>query len=129
MSNSQCSVDANSSSVSGSYEVFTLRLAVSFAPSFAGNKIVYVAGRDHLEHNSGWQAVGGWKVSGGGSSSPAVVSVSPAHIGNTAQSLVTFTVSDDAGYADLGITNVLINNYLAGTPAILHTPGHSTLCT
>src|SRR6202041_1986223 len=39
LSNSQCTVDASGSSVSGSGDTLSLTLNITFAPAFAGNKV------------------------------------------------------------------------------------------
>jgi subtilisin family serine protease len=60
--NSQCTVYATGSSVSGSGNNLTLTLNLAFKVGFAGNRVFYVAARDAVEHNSGWQAMGTWTV-------------------------------------------------------------------
>jgi serine protease AprX len=62
VSNSQCTVSAAGSSVSASGNYLTLTLNLAFKPAFAGNRVFYVAARDTVEHNSGWQAMGTWTV-------------------------------------------------------------------
>jgi hypothetical protein len=59
LSNSQCTVLGAGSSASGSGNTFTLTLNMTFTPSFAGNRVIYVAARSNGDVlNSGWQAVG-----------------------------------------------------------------------
>ncbi len=53
--NSQCTISATGSSVSASGNTLTLKLAITFAPGFAGNKIFYMAARSNTQ-NSGWYA-------------------------------------------------------------------------
>ena len=77
ISNSQCTINGTGSSVSGSGNTMTLTLATTFAASFPGNKVIYMAGRDNASHNSGWQALGVWKVPGPAPTGPAVGGVSP----------------------------------------------------
>ena len=55
--NSQCSVNATGSSVVASGNTLTLTLAIAFSPSFAGNRVFYLAARTN-SLNSGWQAAG-----------------------------------------------------------------------
>ncbi|HXR39793.1 MAG TPA: hypothetical protein VN776_11895, partial [Terracidiphilus sp.] len=57
VSNGQCSISGNGSSVSANGNTLTVTLAVSFSPSFAGNQIVYSAARSNAL-NTGWQSVG-----------------------------------------------------------------------
>jgi hypothetical protein len=61
--NSQCAINGAFSSVSGVGTVLTLTLYVTFAPTFGGNRIVYLAARDLTDSSSsGWQAAGTWAV-------------------------------------------------------------------
>jgi subtilisin family serine protease len=60
--NSQCTVYATGSSVSGSGKNLTLTLNLAFKAGFAGNRVFYIAARDVAEHNSGWQGMGTWTV-------------------------------------------------------------------
>jgi hypothetical protein len=57
ISNGQCTISGAGSSVSGTGNILTLNLAVTFSSGFAGNKVVYLAARNGTQ-NSGWQAVG-----------------------------------------------------------------------
>lgn len=63
VSNSQCTINAAGSSASTSGSTLTLTLNIAFAPTFDGNRVVYLAARDKTEaNNSGWQAMGTWTV-------------------------------------------------------------------
>jgi serine protease AprX len=62
VSNSQCTVYGAGSSASGSGSTLTLRLNLSFGSAFSGNRVFYLAARDSVEQNSGWQAMGTWTV-------------------------------------------------------------------
>jgi len=63
ISNSQCTVMGDGSSVSGNGNTLTLVLNVSFAPAFDGNRVIWMAARDSTDaNNSGWQAMGTWTV-------------------------------------------------------------------
>jgi hypothetical protein len=62
LSNNQCTLDVASSSVSTGGTAITLNLALSFAPPFAGSKVVYSLGGSGAA-NSGWQQLGTWTVS------------------------------------------------------------------
>jgi len=57
VSNSQCTISGTGSSVSGSGNTLTLKLAVTFATSFAGDRLFFLAARNNTL-NSNWQAVG-----------------------------------------------------------------------
>ncbi|SPF46807.1 putative 6-phosphogluconolactonase [Candidatus Sulfopaludibacter sp. SbA4] len=113
--NSQCSVAGSGSSVSGSGNTFTLTLNLSFSASYVGNKVVYLAARDLEGDNSGWQALGTWGVPVV-MTFPTVGGVTPARGSGSAQTF-TFTFSDSKGYLDLGVVDMLINNFLNGNQA------------
>ena len=57
VANSQCSINAALSSVSGSGNTLTLTLHITFTGNFAGDRIVYAAARDNAGNNTGWQAM------------------------------------------------------------------------
>jgi hypothetical protein len=113
LSNSQCSV--SNLVAFGSGNTLTVAVNVSFTASFAGNKIVYMAARDLQGGNSGWQALGAWGVPGA-VTNPSVVGVNPSHgVGSAAN--FTFSFGDTNGYQDLGVVDILINNFLDGRQA------------
>jgi hypothetical protein len=62
LGNSQCTINGAGSSAGGSGNTLTLTLNMSFGGTFAGNRAFYLAARDVVEHNSGWQASGSWTV-------------------------------------------------------------------
>jgi sugar lactone lactonase YvrE len=113
--NSQCTVNGTGSSVSGSGNTLTLKLAITFTSAFAGNKIVYMAARSNTQ-NSGWQALGTWDVPGATPPGPGVNGVSPARSSGTGQTY-TFTFTDTNGYTDLSVLDILTNSFLDGINA------------
>jgi hypothetical protein len=116
VSNSQCTVNGVGSNAAGGGNNLTLNVNLSFSSStFAGNKITYMAARDLQGGNSGWQALGVWNVPGQ-NTFPSVVSVNPSS-GSGLNKIFTFTFSDTHGYQDLGVENILINNFLDGRQA------------
>ena len=114
--NSQCSVDGTGSSVSLDGGVLTLRLALSFGAGFGGNKILYLAARDIVQGNTGWQALGTWNVPETTVMSPTVEGLLPAR-GSASGVLLRVTFSDTKGWQDLGVVNILINDFLDGRRA------------
>lgn len=116
VSNSQCAVYGAGSSATGSGTTLTLTLNIAFSSSFAGNRIMYLAARDAAENNSGWVAGGVWNVPGLPATSPAVGTVTPASGAGRAQTF-SFTFSDANGWQNLGVVNILINDYLDGRHA------------
>ena len=77
VSNSQCTIWGQGSSVSASGTTLTLNLAITFKPSFAGNQVVYAAVRNSNQ-NSGWQAVGTAWVTGSDPIAPTITQLNPA---------------------------------------------------
>lgn len=57
-SNGQCTVSAAGSSASGSGNILTLNLAVTFRHTFAGTKTIYLAAQDKTGASSDWQVRG-----------------------------------------------------------------------
>jgi hypothetical protein len=63
LANSQCSISGTGSSAAFSGNSMTLNLGVTFKAGFAGNRVVYVAGRDRADgNNTDWQAMGTYTV-------------------------------------------------------------------
>src|SRR5579871_6119914 len=107
-------VSGAGSAVSGSGNTLTLTLAVTFTPSFGGNKIVYMAAFDQASNTSGWQALQTYGVPFTPPAGPAVVGVSPNRTAGTGQQSYVFTFTDTNGTSDLGVVNILVNNFLNG---------------
>jgi uncharacterized repeat protein (TIGR01451 family) len=127
--NSQCSVALVSAQGAGAG--LTLQLSVTFKPGFGGNRILYVAARDQGTGNSDWQAIGVWQAPFVAAGSIAIADLAPgrgAGIAGTAQQF-KITVADTKGAGDLGIVNVLINNFLDGRKAcyLAYAAGSNTL--
>jgi hypothetical protein len=115
--NGQCAVSFVSASSTAS--TLTIGLNISFKPGFGGNLIQFAAARDTLM-TSDWQALGVWNApSASGSSSIAVANMTPARTVTAAgaEQSFTFTFSDSKGAADIGVLNVLINDFLDGRHA------------
>jgi len=115
VSNSQCTVNGPGTTASPNGNNLVLTVNLTFTAAFAGNKIMYMAARDLQGNNSGWQALGVWQVPGF-STFPSAVSVSPASSLGSSQTF-KFTFSDNLGAQNLGVVNVLINNFLNGISA------------
>jgi hypothetical protein len=110
--NSQCTINAATSSVTSSGSTLTVTLALSFAPAFAGAKKVY-AEVLNAALTSGWVQLGSWTVpSGSAPSPPAAVSVTPNSGSGSAQTFV-FAFSDSSGATDIRSTQMDINATLA----------------
>jgi len=125
--NSQCTVASAGSQAAGVSDTLTLTLSLTFSPKFAGNQIVYMAARG-AQYNSGWQPEGVWIVPGASPASPAAVTgLLPARaqllanewdVGYVPEGITaTFMFTDPYSWQDLGVLNILINNFLDGRQA------------
>jgi uncharacterized repeat protein (TIGR01451 family) len=128
LSNSQCTINGAQSSASGSGNVLTLTLSITFTPSFAGNKLVYMAARDLL-NNSGWQTMGTHGVPPLPTAFPNPISVSPS-FGNTANAVLTFVYQDATSASNFQTMWALTNTALDGRSACYiayYAPGNQVL--
>src|SRR5579884_1586005 len=116
VSNSQCTVDAGNSSVSGSGNTLTLKLSLSFTPSFAGLKNLYAYAQDNGSVNSGWKTVGTWNTAAPQAVAPTADSVTP-NSGHGASQSFTFRFSSVNSYGYLATVFGLINSALQNTNA------------
>jgi hypothetical protein len=123
--NSQCTVNAGTSSVSGSGNNLTLNVALSFPASFGGTKNIYMDAFDGTD--SGWQQKGTWTIPPAGGP-PSPVSVTPSS-GSGASQAFSFVFSSPRGYAALSTVLVTINATLgsAGECYFLYYPGSNAL--
>jgi len=62
LTNSQCTLNAGASSVSGSGSNLTVNLALTLKPAFAGGKSTFAGVINNVNVFSGWQAMGSWTV-------------------------------------------------------------------
>ena len=117
--NSQCTVDAGSSSASGSGTSLTVNLALSFQSGFGGTKNVYMDVSDGQD--SGWQQRGSWTVPAG---PPTAVSVTPSS-GNGSNQTFSFVYSDTKGHGAITTLLTVINSSLnaSGGCYLLYYPG------
>lgn len=127
--NSQCAVILMSASGSGT--TLTLTLNITFKASFGGNRITYVAARDHGSGNSDWQALGVWQVPWQSPGTIAVTGVTPSRGAAAAGTNQQFrlTLTDTKGPGDFGVVNLLINNSIDGRRAcyLAYLPSSNTL--
>ncbi len=108
VSNSQCTLNAGSSSVSTAGNNLTLNVALSFSGTVTGSPDVFLYALGFSGQNSGWVKEGTWTpnpLAG----PPAIVSLSPNAGGGTS---VTFKAvySDPNGAGDLSEALLLVNS-------------------
>jgi len=101
LQNSQCSVNAGSSSASGSGNNLTLNLAITFTSGFAGNQVTWMQAIDNGGLSSGWQVVGSWTVPPPINQPPSVVSVTPSSGSGLGPQTFSFVYSDPNGFTYL----------------------------
>jgi hypothetical protein len=121
LQNSQCSVDGAGSSAVASGNSLTLRVAITFPPSFAGAKTIYGFVHDVGGLTSGWQALGTWSVPGGVPPPPPVAPPQPLSItpnsGGTSSQLFAVTYADANGHADIHSVRLLFAPQVQGASA------------
>jgi hypothetical protein len=111
LQNSQCSINAATTTVALSGNTFTWNVAMTFKPAYAGAKNTYLHAVDVSGTSSVWQQLGSWTVSGG-AGAPAPVSVTPSS-GSGASQTFALQYSDTAGAASLQQVWVYFNSTLA----------------
>jgi hypothetical protein len=117
LQNSQCTIVGTDSSVAGNGNTLSVRVAVMFAPGFAGNNVVYVAARDNTQ-NTGWQAMGTWNVPGAAPTGPAVGGMTPGRsVAPSSGQTYSFAFTDTNGYTDLAVLDIIANSVLNGGSA------------
>jgi len=114
-SNSQCTLNAGSSSVDTSGNNLALSVSLSFSGTFVGSKNVYLYAAGFSGQNSGWIREGTWTPNPS-AGPPAIVSLSPNSGGGTS---VTFQAvySDPNGAGDLSEALFLVNTGVSGANA------------
>jgi hypothetical protein len=123
LQNSQCAVNAGSSSATMSGNTYTLNLAMSFLSGFSGSKNIYSLATDQAGANSGWQVVGTWNATAPGPVLQAV-SVSPPSGAGPGQTF-TFVYTDSNGASDLASAQAIFDASFSGVSScyVLVTPG------
>jgi DNA-binding beta-propeller fold protein YncE len=105
-SNSQCTLNAASSSVGSAGDNLTVSVALTFSATFLGLKNVYLYAAGLSGKNSGWVKEGTWTNPAAGP--PSIVSLAP---NSGSETSVTFQAvySDPNGAADLSAVLLQVN--------------------
>ena len=111
LQNSQCAVSLAGSSAALNGNTLTLNLAMTFKPSYAGNKNIYMYAASAAAGVSGWQDRGDWAVP---AYAVAADSVTPNNGSGTTQTFA-LQYSDTLGATDLTTTWVWFNATFAST--------------
>jgi hypothetical protein len=110
LSNSQCTVSANSASTSTSGSNLTVNIPLYFPSGFNGAQNTYGNVFDNAGPNSGWITTGSWTVPASGP--PAPISVAPASGSGSVQTFA-LTVADSNGAGNIAGTWFLVNSSLS----------------
>jgi hypothetical protein len=118
VSNSQCSISAAGSSITGNGSNLTVTLPILFTDTFGGDRVINLAAQSLAGANSGWHAKGVVRVSGAAApGTTSVVSLTPSRVYALGATPFTAVFSDTNGPSDLGVANILINHALDGRTA------------
>lgn len=113
LSNSQCSVNAEGSSVSAAETTLQISLAATFLPEFAGSKTNHAFARDAGGLSTGWQTLGAWTVLAESvNQAPLAAGVTPS-AGTGLSQTFSFSFSDPNGYTDLPAAQLVIGTALS----------------
>ncbi len=116
MNNSQCTISGAGSSAVANGNTLTLTLNINFSSSFGGNKVIYMAARDTVNNNSGWQTMGMHGVPPLPATFPMPGGMSPSS-GAAAASTLSLTFNDAASATNLQTGWALINTAIDGRAA------------
>jgi len=117
-SNSQCTIGVAVVPIASAVNTVNLGLSITFKSAFGGNKVIYMAARDVSQNNSGWQAMGVVQVPGAAqTTTTSVVGMTNARGSGLGPTQYTFSFSDTKGVQDLGVQDILIDNFINGNQA------------
>ena len=114
-SNSQCTIFESGSSASSSGNTLTLTLNIGFNASFAGNKVIYMAGFGAPEP-SGWLTMGVYGVTPLPVTNPGATGMIPSS-GSTSNAVLRYTFQDATNALNLQTAWALINTAIDGRGA------------
>ena len=115
LQNSHCTVQAATTSTSGSGNDLTLNLAVTFTSAFIGAKQVYMRAWDAGGLDSGFLQVGTWTVPGT-DTAPQAVSASTSS-GSGSSQMFNFVTSYANGYTGITWAQVIFGSNTTGVNA------------
>jgi len=126
--NSQCAIDAASSSANGLGNDLTLTLAYTFKPGYSGTKNIYGRAKNKTDVDSGWQLKGTWTPNVLVAQAPTVVSVTPSS-GSGSTQVFQYAFSTPNGFADVKQiwTQVGTSSAYPNSCAVLYTLSNKTL--
>ncbi len=114
LQNSQCQINAASSTASGSGTTLTVNLALTFKLAFVGGKSTFGRATNSGGLSSGWVLLGTWSVQSV-NQPPSVTSIAPYSGAGLTQAF-DFGFSDSNGYTDLNTVYVQVSASLNVRP-------------
>jgi hypothetical protein len=112
LSNSQCTVNMSTSTVTPSGDMLTVMVNLSFSSSFDGGKQIWEYAQNRGGRYAGWNDMGTWMVGSSAEAAPSTGTVSPSSGFGTAQQF-TLVASDPNGAGDLAHVYMLLNRALS----------------
>jgi hypothetical protein len=125
--NSQCTVNAASSTAISAGTTLTVALALAFTQAFDGARNIYGQAQNAAGLVSGWQPLGTWTIAIS-NQPPQAVSVTPSS-GTGSSQVFSFVFSDPNGASDIVSAQIVINAVLSGNSAcwVSFDPVHSSM--
>jgi hypothetical protein len=122
LANSQCTLNASSSSVSTSTNSLTLGVSLTFFSTWAGPRNVYMNAFEANEQSSGWVLAGIWTPMAS-AGSPTIASLTPSSGAGQSQ-VFSAVYSDPNGAADLNEALLMVSGYVSasGSCYVLYSP-------
>jgi len=112
LTNSQCTVNLGSSTVTPGGNTLTVLVSLSFSGGFDGGKQIWEYAQDWLGEHAGWNNIGAWVVGSSAEAAPSVGTVTPPSGFGTSQTF-TFTASSPVGATNLAHVYMLWNELLS----------------
>jgi len=127
LSNSQCTVNAGTSSATPSGNNLTLSLALTFTGAFVGQQAIFMNVTDNGGKSAGWQNKGTWNT-GSGATQPSNVSVTP-NSGSGSSQTFSFLYSDTGGAGVITNAQAIVNGALTtiGGCALIYNNGNNSI--
>jgi GH18 family chitinase len=112
--NSQCSLNPAASSASGAGSTLDLKLAMTFAPAYAGTKNIFVIAADQTGLSSAWQTLGTWTVPTPPPAQPLTLQLTPVN-GVGFGATFVLNLADTGGYGVVQQADLFIGPSLGAT--------------
>lgn len=128
--NSQCTVSMSSSSASVIGSVLTVNVAVTFKPSYAGPKKIYLYAESEGGDFTGWQQRGSWTIPSSGPGAIVRIGELTPSTGSGSAQMFAARVIDTLGAGDLSIVYLKIGaspNGATNTCMIRYSPASATV--